>query len=79
MAGTAVLEHHTTKPDNDDLEALISEHRYWRARLREAIEDNRRVRTNAAVFREYCRSMPSKGRRLRKSPYGTTRSGTVLV
>lgn len=60
MRTAAVIEHHTKNPDNDGVETLLIEHRYWRARLREAIEDSKRERTNAAAFRQYCRNVSSR-------------------
>lgn len=57
MARTAVNEHQTIDSLDHDLETLHAEHRHWRARLRAAIEDSRRLRTHAATFRHYCRDI----------------------
>jgi hypothetical protein len=56
MATTAVIEH-TNSPDDADLKALVVEHRYWLARLREAIERGRHLRNHAAGVRQYCRNI----------------------
>ena len=46
--------------NDDDLEALLTEHRYWRGRLREAIDKSVRVRTDAAAVRAYRRDVSSQ-------------------
>lgn len=56
MAKTSVIEQQMPAPA-DDLEVLLSDHRHWRARLREAIEDSRRVRTNGAAVRDHRRGV----------------------
>lgn len=55
MAPNAVIDHQVIDPaDQDDLETLLREHRHWRARLRDAIEDSKRLRTCSAAFRQHC-------------------------
>jgi hypothetical protein len=60
MVTTVVIEQQPINPAADDhLETLLTEHRYWRARLRNAIEDSKRLRANAAAVRQHRRDISS--------------------
>jgi hypothetical protein len=50
----------TRDPVDARITELIAQHQFWRARVREAVERARRVKTTGGAVREYCRRLRHK-------------------